>query len=259
MRREESTVVDMDNSDPARRLREELLYAGLADWVSLAEANSIASTGFPELPEEQRRELVVNTLRAMVVNGLFVAGGLDTSDGKFAPFDEPLEQTVANIRSTYVEQYDTARWAFRFWFDLTDRGTAEATSTERGRELARGIDEDLLRRDILACGRAGGISLADVRGCLNRRALVTVPADRPQLFLDAIRSLLAAGFVEVGDLPGPDGPGFLAWLGGTNVVMEQLAARIIGQWAHPEDWEYKIWLNLTDAGRAAANRIPPAN
>lgn len=251
--------MDIDTSVSESGFRDELLYAGLGDWVSLSQADGRAAKYWPNVARPQRQQLVLESLRTMVVDGLFAVGTLDNPGGRFAPLAEPLDDIVANIRSSYIELNGTARWAFRFWFDLTDKGTSEATSTERGRQLARGIDADLLRRDILVCGRDGEVSLADVRGCLDRRSLVAVAADRPQLILDAVRSLLEAGTVEVGDMPGLDGSKFLSWPGDIDVVMDHLSDRIIGQWAYPEVWEHTTYLNLTATGRDAANRIPAQN
>lgn len=72
--------------------------------------------------------------------------------------------------------------------------------------------------------------------------------------LEAIRSLLVDGLVVVGDIPGPNDPGFLVWPGGIDEVMAELTDRIIGQWTQPELWDYSTWLDLTQAGRAAAEQ-----
>ena len=114
----------------------------------------------------------------------------------------------------------------------------------------------LLRGDILALGQADWVSMADVRGQLDRRGLPAAPAERQQLMLTTIRSLLEDGLVELGDIPGPDDSGFLVWPGGLDSVMQQLADRIVGQWADPDAWEYQTWLNLTPAGRKAAGLRP---
>ena len=116
--------------------------------------------------------------------------------------------------------------------------------------------QDLLRGDILAYGLDDWVSLADVRGVLDDRGVTRVPAERQQLVLSVIRSLLVEGLIEVGDIPGRDDAGFLAWPGAVDVVMQRLADRIIGQWDDPDSWEYATWLNLTPAGEAAARTVP---
>jgi hypothetical protein len=54
---------------------------------------------------------------------------------------------MTRIREVYVGRYDdTIKWAYRFWFELTDKGTEAATATERGREIAQNVEEDMRRR-----------------------------------------------------------------------------------------------------------------
>jgi hypothetical protein len=141
-------VIDMDaSSNTTQQLRQKLLNAGLIDWVSLSEVNSEAALLCPDLPRPQRQEIALNTIRSLVSEGLFAAGNLDTENGRFAAFDEPLDQTMARIRDVYIDRYDeTIEWAFRFWFDLTDKGTDAAIATESGREIARKVEEDMRRR-----------------------------------------------------------------------------------------------------------------
>ncbi len=115
-----------------------------------------------------------------------------------------------------------------------------------------------LRGDILAHGLSDWVSLADLRGRLNRRGLATSdPAERQQLMLAVIRSLLVDGLIEVGDIPGPGDPGFLVWPGGVDAVMQKLTDRIVGRWEDPDSWEYATWMNLTAAGQATAEQVQP--
>ncbi|MGJ6127216.1 hypothetical protein QN239_32045 [Mycolicibacterium sp. Y3] len=132
--------------ESARRLRQELLHGGLIDWVSLVDADARAAKYCPDLPKPQRHELLLDTLRELVAEGLFLAGSLDTPDGRFAAFDEPLDEVMARIRHAYIDNNnDRDHWVWRFWFKLTDKGTAAATETDRGREIARSVEEDMRR------------------------------------------------------------------------------------------------------------------
>src|SRR5689334_977582 len=103
----------------------------------------------------------------------------------------------------------------------------------------------LLRDDILALGETDWVSMADVRGRLDRRGLAPAAADRQHLMLTTIRSLAENGLVEIGDIPGSGDSEFRVWPGGLDAVMQQLAERIVGQWEEPDAWEYQTWLNLT--------------
>jgi len=112
--------------------------------------------------------------------------------------------------------------------------------------------QDLLRGDILAYGLDDWVSLADVRGALDRRGVTPAPAERQQLILSTIRSLLVGGLVEVGVIPGRDDPGFQAWPRGVDDVMKRLEHQVVGQWSNPDEREYATWLNLTPTGEATA-------
>lgn len=114
--------------------------------------------------------------------------------------------------------------------------------------------QDRLRTEILTGGLYESVSMADVQGYINRLRLATTDGERQQLMLEAIRSLLVDGLVVVGDIPGPNDPGFLVWPGGIDEVVAELTDRIIGQWTQPELWDYSTWLDLTQAGRAAAEQ-----
>jgi hypothetical protein len=60
---------------------------------------------------------------------------------------------------------------------------------------------DTLRGDILACGHDDFVSMADVQACLCDGFLADLSAERQQFVVDAIRSLLEDGLVEVGAFP----------------------------------------------------------
>jgi hypothetical protein len=112
--------------------------------------------------------------------------------------------------------------------------------------------QDTLRDDILAGGHDDWVSMAEVRGSISRRRLAESGSDRQQLMLRTIRSLLQEGLVEVGDVPGPEDPGFLVWPGALEEVMTGLTERIVDQYDDPDSWEYSTWLNLTAKGRKAS-------
>lgn len=143
----------------------------------------------------------------------------------------------------------------------TSKATEMIESNEQRRHAAMtdspNAVQELLRNDILVYGISESVSMADVRGCLDRRGLATAPAVRQQLVLDTVRSLLGDGLIEVGNIPGSNDPGFLVWPGGIDEVMRELADRIVDRWDDPDSWEYSTWLNLTPAGQTAAAQVPP--
>ena len=112
--------------------------------------------------------------------------------------------------------------------------------------------QDILRDDILAGGHDDWVSMADVQGRIDRGRLAELVADRQQLVVDTVRSLLVDGLVEVGVIPGRNSPGFKAWPGTTDEIMQQFTDLFIGHHDDPHTWEYAIWLNLTPNGEQAS-------
>jgi hypothetical protein len=116
--------------------------------------------------------------------------------------------------------------------------------------------QNTLRDDILAGGQDDWVSMADVQGRIDRGRLTELVADRQQLVVNTVRSLLVDGLIEVGVIPGRNSPGFKPWPGSTDEVMERFTDLFIGQHDDPRTWEYAIWLNLTNKGeRASADVI----
>jgi hypothetical protein len=115
--------------------------------------------------------------------------------------------------------------------------------------------QDTLRDDILAGGHDDWVSMAEVRGCISRGRLADSAAQRQQLMLQTIRSLMLDGLIEVGDIPAPSDPGFLVWPGTLDEVMARLTERIVDRYDDPDSWEYSTWLDLTAEGQKASAEI----
>jgi hypothetical protein len=108
--------------------------------------------------------------------------------------------------------------------------------------------QDTLRGDILAMGRDDFVSMADVQGQISRGRLADSVAERQQLVVDTVRSLLVEGLVEVGVIPSPKSPGFKTWPGTVDEVMTRFIDRFVGHYDDRRQWEYTIWFNLTPKG-----------
>ena len=115
--------------------------------------------------------------------------------------------------------------------------------------------EDALRVGILRSGHNDFVSMADVQGLISRRRLADSVAERQRLVVDTVRSLLVDGLVEVGDIPGRGDPGFNPWAGDVDEVMTRFTDLFVGHYDDRLEWEYTIWLNLTDKGQQASNDI----
>lgn len=108
-----------------------------------------------------------------------------------------------------------------------------------------------LRGDILAMGHDDFVSMADVQGQIDRGRLADLPAERQQLVVNTVQSLLVDGLIEVGVIPSPRSPGFKAWPGTVDEVMTRFTDRFVEHY-DPDEWVYKIWFNLTAKGEKAA-------
>lgn len=106
-----------------------------------------------------------------------------------------------------------------------------------------------LRADILAIGVDDFVSMADVQACIYDGLLADFSSETQQLVVNTVRSLLEDGLVVVGDIPGRDDPGFIAWPGTVNEVMTRFIDIFVGCNEDPIQWQYRIWLDLTAKGR----------
>jgi hypothetical protein len=109
--------------------------------------------------------------------------------------------------------------------------------------------QDTLRADILAIGLDDFVSMADVHTCIFDGLLADFSTETRQLVVNTVRSLLEDGLVVVGDIPGPNDPGFNAWPGTVDEVMKRFVDIFVGCHEDPIQWRYRIWLDLTAKGR----------
>lgn len=107
--------------------------------------------------------------------------------------------------------------------------------------------DERLRSELLTSGLSDWVSLAEVQQIISHFQLADSDAERQDLTLRTIRSLVEDGLMEIGELPGP-GEAFPAWEP-IDVAMDRLHERFVGHYDEPTSWDYSIWLGLTDAGR----------
>ncbi|MDI3315313.1 MAG: hypothetical protein QJR12_13905 [Mycobacterium sp.] len=124
----------------------------------------------------------------------------------------------------------------------------EARSTEYQTAMAA---QDRLRTELLISGLYDWVPLAQVQSLITRDSLAETLPGQQDLALQTIRSLVADGLMEVGDLPGP-GEKFSAWNLPIDAVMERVYDRFVRHYDDPTLWEFSIWLNLTDLGERIA-------
>ena len=112
--------------------------------------------------------------------------------------------------------------------------------------------QETLRDDILGMGLDDYVSMADVLACIANGASADALAPYKQLVVDTLRSLLVDGLAVVGDIPGRNDPGFKPWPGSVDEVMARFTALFVDRYEDRIEWEYRIWINLTDAGERVA-------
>lgn len=112
--------------------------------------------------------------------------------------------------------------------------------------------QETLRDDILGMGLDDYVSMADVLACIANGASADALAPYKQLVVDTVRSLLVDGLAVVGDIPGRDDPGFKPWPGSVDEVMSRFITLFVDRYEDRIEWEYRIWINLTDAGERVA-------
>ncbi len=110
-----------------------------------------------------------------------------------------------------------------------------------------------LRAELLMGGLTDWVSLAEVRQIISHSQLADTDGERRDLILRTIRSVLADGLMQIGELPKPHKT-FPAWKP-IDVAMNRLYERFVLHYDEPAEWDYSIWLGLTEAGRRVANEL----
>jgi hypothetical protein len=77
------------------------------------------------------QEKVLDLIRSLVTDGLYVVGDLATEDHRFGAWDTPLEESLQRIREVYTKEFDDeSAWWFICWPRLTEKGRQVAETIE---------------------------------------------------------------------------------------------------------------------------------
>lgn len=109
-------------------------------------------------------------------------------------------------------------------------------------------------RELLTSGLDDWVHLYDVHAQVTHDNPHATTAQVQQKTLDTIRSLVAQGFFDVGDLGGPGGE-FAAWTTPLDESLRRIADAYIGHFDDESAWIWKFWLALTDQGRRTAEAL----
>src|SRR3954471_3688087 len=82
------------------RLRAELLKSGLSDWVSLAEVQQIVSHFQLADTDTERQDLVMRTIRSLLIDDLIQIGELPGPNETF-PAWEPTDAAMDRLRERF--------------------------------------------------------------------------------------------------------------------------------------------------------------
>jgi hypothetical protein len=115
------------------KVREALLAAGLADWVDLNAVHCHVKEERPSATESEVQRETLEMIRSLVSDGLFTLGDLSGEHGRFAAWDEPLDESIQKISDVYVTHYDDKpAWVWFAWMELTDKGKRVAAHPAAG-------------------------------------------------------------------------------------------------------------------------------
>lgn len=109
-------------------------------------------------------------------------------------------------------------------------------------------------QELSTSGLDDWVHLYDVHAQVTHDNPNATTAQVQQKTLDSIRSLVAQGLFEVGDLSGPGGR-FAAWTTPLDESIRRIADAYIGHFDDESAWIWKFWLALTDQGRRTAETL----
>jgi hypothetical protein len=105
------------------KTRIQLLSSGMADWVHLGEIHYQVEQDNPDFTVQQIQRETLDTIRSLVLDGLFEIGDLSGPNGQFAAWDTPLEDSIERISAAYIGQFaNETAWLWVFWLGITDMG-----------------------------------------------------------------------------------------------------------------------------------------
>jgi hypothetical protein len=115
-------------------LCQDLLLDAIVEPIHLSQIESRAQQHLPSASLPERQDEVIAAITSLVGDGL-MEPGCPAKDGGFVV--EQLEDTLRQIRDTYVARYDDAsEWIWSFFLNLTNKGWTAATSTPEGLRIA---------------------------------------------------------------------------------------------------------------------------
>jgi hypothetical protein len=110
------------------------------------------------------------------------------------------------------------------------------------------------REKILIQGTIDWVSLAHVHSDVLQENRTVPSSEVQQKTLDTIRSLVADGLFELGELSG-EGGRFVAWNTPLDESMKRIYDLYVKHFDNNSLWIWECWLNLTDKGEQVAQPL----
>lgn len=103
--------------------RDDVLQAGLVDWVPLERIHWYVSDEHRGQPSAGIQLKVVSLITELVVAGLFVLGDTTGENGRFVAWNLPPAVSLVRIHNVYIDNFEDGNtWGWAVWLD--QRGMA---------------------------------------------------------------------------------------------------------------------------------------
>ena len=120
------------------KVRNELLTDGLVDYVDLGAVDSQVGRHNPSASVSELQRETLETIRALVSEGLFELGDLSGEGGGLLVWSGSLDESLQKISDAYVTHYDDKPgWVWSAWMELTDKGEQVARALQEGAKDSR--------------------------------------------------------------------------------------------------------------------------
>ncbi len=120
-------------------LRDGILASGHDDFVSMADVQSHISRGGLADSIAARQQLVVDTVRSLLVDGLAEVGDIPGRDDPgFKTWPGTVDDVMTRFADRFVGHYDDRlQWEYTIWLNLTAKGEQASADVIRERREGR--------------------------------------------------------------------------------------------------------------------------
>jgi hypothetical protein len=115
-------------------LRADILAIGQDDFVSMVDVQACIFDGKLADLSAEHQQLVVDTVRSLLEDGLVVVGDIP---GRDDPGFKPWPGTIDEVMSQFIDRFvghhdDPLGWEYTIWLNLTAQGQQVSADSEDG-------------------------------------------------------------------------------------------------------------------------------